>query len=106
MKDWQNLILVNQAGLRFYDETKGQYTANNYGDVKSYVPDSYLNAAHEKWDPANFLNAAMAGTGEARNGGGPIWAIFDSDAAKREGWTTAPPFVDSEGWILFFGQHH
>lgn len=103
VKDWQNLILVNQAGLRFYDETAGQYTANNYGDVKSYVPDSYLNAAHEKWDPANFLNAAMAGTGEPHNGGGPIWAIFDSDAAKREGWTTAPPSVDTEGGYFFSG---
>ena len=103
VKDWQDLILVNQAGLRFYDETKGQYTANNYGDVKPYTPDSYLNAAHEKFDPANFLNAAMAGTGEARNGGGPIWGIFDADAAKREGWTIEPPYVDREGGYFFSG---
>jgi hypothetical protein len=103
VKDWQNLILVNQAGLRFYDETKGQYTANNYGDVKPYMPGSYLNAAHERFDPANFLNAAMAGTGEARNGGGPIWAIFDSDAAKRESWTVTPPYVDTEGGYFFSG---
>jgi succinate dehydrogenase/fumarate reductase flavoprotein subunit len=103
VKDWQNLILVNQAALRFYDETKGQYTANNYGDVKPYTPGSYLNAAHEKFDPANFLNAAMAGTGEARNGGGPIWAIFDSDAAKREGWTVTPPYVDTEDGYCFSG---
>jgi succinate dehydrogenase/fumarate reductase flavoprotein subunit len=103
VREWQNLILVNQMGLRFYDETKGQYTANNYGDVKPYTPDSYLNAAHEKWDPANFLNAAMAGTGEARNGGGPIWAIFDSDAVKREGWTPAPPYVDTEAGYFFSG---
>jgi len=103
VKDWQDLILVNQAGLRFYDETKGQYTANNYGDVKPYKPDSYLNAAREKFDPANFLNAAMAGTGEAHNGGGPIWAIFDSEAAKREGWTTTPPYVDIEDGYFFSG---
>ena len=103
VKDWQNLILVNQAGLRFYDETKGQYTANNYGDVKPYKPDSYLNAAHTKFDPANFLNAAMAGTGEARNGGGPIWAIFDADAANREQWTVKPPYVDSEAGYFFSG---
>ena len=103
VKEWQNLILVNQAGLRFYDETKGQYTANNYGDVKPYKPDSYLNAAHTKFDPANFLNAAMAGTGEARNGGGPIWAIFDADAAKREQWTVTPPYVDTEAGYFFSG---
>ena len=66
VRDWQNVILVNQAGLRFYDETKGQYpTANNYGAIKPYIPGSYLNAAKIKWDPANFLNAALAGTGEA-----------------------------------------
>jgi FAD binding domain-containing protein len=103
VKDYQDLILVNQAGLRFYDETKGQYTANNYGDVKPYAPDSYLNAANTKFAPANFLNAAMAGTGEARNGGGPIWAIFDSGAVKREEWTVTPPHVDTEGGYFFTG---
>ena len=104
VRDWQDVILVNQAGLRFYDETKGQYpTANNYGAIKPYIPDSYLNAANIKWDPPNFLNAAMAGTGEAVNGGGPIWAIFDTDAVKREGWNTAPPDVDVAGGLFFSG---
>ena len=42
-------------------------------------------------NPANFLDAALAGTGEAVNGGGPIWAIFDADAVKREDWTVEPP---------------
>jgi succinate dehydrogenase/fumarate reductase flavoprotein subunit len=37
-----------------------------------------------------FLDAAMA------DGGGPIWAIFDSEAAKREKWVLAPPKVDPE----------
>jgi hypothetical protein len=101
VKDYQNLILVNQAGSRFYDETQGQYTANNYGDVKPYTPGSYRNAADTKFAPANFLNAAMAGTGEARNGGGPIWAIFDADAVTREGWTVTPPHVDiAEGYFF------
>jgi succinate dehydrogenase/fumarate reductase flavoprotein subunit len=102
VRDWQDVILVNQAGLRFYDETKGQYpTANNYGAITPYIPGSYLNAANIKWDAANFLNAAMAGTGEAVNGGGPIWAIFDADAAKRENWNTAPPDVDVDGGFFF-----
>jgi succinate dehydrogenase/fumarate reductase flavoprotein subunit len=94
VRDYQNVILVNQAGLRFYDETQDQYTANNYNSVKPYTPNSYLNAANVKYSPSNFLNAAMAGTGEATNGGGPIWAIFDADAVKREKWTVAPPHVD------------
>ena len=101
VKDYQDAILVNQAGLRFYDETAGQFTANNYGDLKTYVPGSYLNAADVKYSPANFINAALAGTGEASNGGGPIWAIFDSDAVKREGWTVAPPHVDIAGGYFF-----
>jgi hypothetical protein len=28
------------------------------------------------------------------NGGGPIWAIFDSDAVAREKWNPKPPNVD------------
>ena len=99
VRDYQNVILVNQAGMRFYDETAGQYTANNYHAVSSYKPGSYLNAANIKYNPANFLDAALAGTGEAVNGGGPIWAIFDAEAAKREQWTVAPPYVDPEGYF-------
>ena len=54
-----------------------------------------------KYEPSNFINAALAGTGEARNGGGPIWAIFDADAVKREGWTVTPPHVDiAEGYFF------
>lgn len=102
VRDWQDVILVNQAGLRFYDETKGQYpTANNYGAIKPYIPGSYLNAANIKYEAASFLNAAMAGTGEAVNGGGPIWAIFDGDAVRREGWDPAPPNVDIDGGLFF-----
>ncbi len=102
VRDWQDVILVNQAGLRFFDETKGQYpTANNYGAIKPYIPGSYLNAVNIKWDASNFLNAALAGTGEPVNGGGPIWAIFDADAAKREAWNTAPPDVDVAGGLFF-----
>jgi len=34
------------------------------------------------------------------NGGGPIWAIFDADAATREKWNTKPPNVDLDGWFF------
>jgi len=100
VRDYQNVILVNQAGMRFYDETAGQYTANNFHALTSYKPGSYLNAANIKYNPANFLDAALAGTGEAVNGGGPIWAIFDAEAAKREQWTVAPPYVDLDGYFF------
>ncbi len=102
IKDYQNAILVNQVGLRFYDETKGQFPANSYNMLKPYIPGSYLNAANMKYDPANFINAALAGTsGDESGGGGPIWAIFDADAAKREKWIVTPPHVDiAEGFFF------
>ena len=76
VKDYQDAILVNNAGMRFYDETQGQYPANNYNSIKSYVPRSYLNAANVKYEPSNFINAALAGTGDSTPGGGPIWAFL------------------------------
>ena len=56
---WQDVIMVNQTGKRFWNELDGSY---------------------------NFIAAAMAYNGDPNklNGGGPIWAIFDSDAVVRE----------------------
>jgi len=101
--DWQDLILVNEAGRRFYDETVGQFRANSANKVNPYTPGSYRNLFNVKMDPHgwNFLNAALAGTGQAKNGGGPIWAIFDADAAKREEWDPKPPNVDTERGYFF-----
>jgi len=31
---------------------------------------------------------------------GPIWAIFDADAVKREGWKVTPPYVDLDGYFF------
>ena len=99
--NWQDVILVNQAGRRFYDETAGQFTANSYKSLDPYLPGSHLNAKNMRYDPPNFINAALAGTGEARNGGGPIWAIFDADAVVRERWNPIPPQVDMEAGFFF-----
>ena len=101
VSDWQNLILVNMLGNRFYDETGGQYTANNYRSVAPYIPASYTNAANITYRPNNFLNAALAGIGDGHNGGGAIWAIFDADAVAREGWEPRPPNIDSNGGFFF-----
>src|SRR6202163_2486088 len=101
VKDYQDAILVNIAGQRFYDETQGQFPANNYNSIKSYVPRSYRNAADLKYEPSNFINAALAGTGDTTPGGGPIWAIFDADAVKREGWKVTPPSVDRAQGYFF-----
>jgi succinate dehydrogenase/fumarate reductase flavoprotein subunit len=99
--DWQNVILVNMLGKRFYDETGGQYIANNYNTLDPYVQGSWRNAADLKWNPNNFLNAALAGIDDGHNGGGPIWAIFDADAVVREGWTPVPPHVDIAAGFFF-----
>ena len=74
VKDWQDLIMVNQFGRRFWDEGDGSY---------------------------KFFNAAMAYSGDKNklNGGGPIWAIFDADGAAREKWDPKPPKVDPDGYF-------
>jgi len=68
ISDWQNVILVNMLGQRFYDETGDQFTANNAGDIKPYVHGSHLNATNIKYAPRNFINAALAGIGDGTTG--------------------------------------
>ena len=73
--DWQDAILVNQTGRRFYNELESGY---------------------------DFFAACLADHGDTskRNGGGPIWAIFDADAVEREGWDPNPPNVDLDGYFF------
>jgi urocanate reductase len=74
--DYQNLIQVNQFGRRFVNE---------------------LATGFDWWNPC------LEQSGGKAEGGGPIWAIFDADAVKRENWTVAPPFVDPDGWFFSAG---
>ena len=77
------------------------FTTNNYNSIDPYTQGSWLNAKNVKYNPHNWLNAAMAGIGDGHNGGGPIWAIFDADAVAREHWNPAPPHVDmAEGFFF------
>ena len=75
VEDFQNVIMVKENGLRFVDETKGNY---------------------------DFFAACLAWSGnpDKLNGGGPVWAIFDQAAVEREKWTTKPPYVDLTGWFF------
>jgi succinate dehydrogenase/fumarate reductase flavoprotein subunit len=75
VKDWQDIIMVNQFGQRFWNEADESY---------------------------KFFNAAMAYHGDKTklNGGGPIWAIFDADGVAREKWNTKPPNVDPDGFFF------
>jgi succinate dehydrogenase/fumarate reductase flavoprotein subunit len=83
VSDYQDLILVNQAGLRFWDETKG-----NYPESASW--ESFISAALS-------INPASVGPDYSA---GPIWAIFDSNAVLRENWNVKPPNVDPNGYFF------
>jgi succinate dehydrogenase/fumarate reductase flavoprotein subunit len=109
VKDWHDLILVNQAGKRFYDETKGDYPHGNvYNEIQPYAPHDYRNCERIKFNPNkyNFFNAAVAMNEYSEPpdySAGPVWAIFDADAVEREGWKVTPPYVDPDGY--FFSAH-
>jgi len=99
--NWQDAILVNMLGQRFYDETGEQFLGNTYNSVDPYVQGSYRNAANITYKPNNYINAALAGIDDGMNGGGPIWAIFDADAVARENWDPKPPNVDTAAGFFF-----
>lgn len=96
----QNVIHVNMLGKRFFDETAGQFPTNSANSISGYVQGSYLNAKNVTFNPQNWINAALAGIGDGKNGGGPIWAIFDADAVARQRWTIAQGNVDFDGFFF------
>lgn len=106
VQNWQDLILVNQLGQRFYDETKGDYAHGNASnELTPYTPNDYRNNARITYDPTkyNFFNAAAAMNAASEPpdySAGPIWAIFDADAVAREQWQVTPPYVDPEGYCF------
>lgn len=105
VKDWHDLILVNQVGKRFYDETKGDYPHGNvYKEVDPYTPNDYRNNENIHYHPSNynFFNAAVAMNEYSQPpdySAGPVWAIFDSEAVKRNKWNVTPPYVDPDGYF-------
>jgi succinate dehydrogenase/fumarate reductase flavoprotein subunit len=106
VKDWHDLILVNQVGKRFYDETKGDYPHGNvYKEVDPYTPNDYRNNENIHFHPSNynFFNAAVAMNEYSQPpdySAGPVWAIFDADAVKRNKWNVEPPYVDPDGYFF------
>ncbi|HSF56578.1 MAG TPA: FAD-dependent oxidoreductase [Candidatus Binatia bacterium] len=106
LKDWQNVILVNQVGKRFYDETKGDYPHGNvYNEFNPYTPNDYRNNERIDYHPNkyNFFNAAVAMNEYSEPpdySAGPVWAIFDADAVARNKWKVTPPYVDLDGYFF------
>lgn len=100
VEDWMNTILVNQMGKRFYNEEVESWPyGTHYGSQKDYVQGDWRNPFKIKYNPQNFLDAALApneGSEPPDYAAGPVWAIFDSEAVKREKWDLTPPATDPE----------
>ena len=98
VRDWQDMILVNQVGKRFYDETAGNWPyGTHHGFLDPYIQGDWRNPRRIKYNPQNFLDAAVApneGSVPPDYGAGPTWAIFDAEAVKRERWNVQPPDID------------
>ena len=98
VRDWQDMILVNQVGKRFYDETAGNWPyGTHHGFLDPYIQGDWRNPRRIKYNPQNFLDAAVApneGSVPPDYGAGPTWAIFDAEAVKREKWNVQPPDID------------
>ncbi len=91
VRDWQDLIIVNQVGKRFYNEFEDGYpNGTSYGFLDPYLPGDWRNPMRIEYKPANYVDAAMAineGSQAPDFESGPSWAIFDAAAVEREGWT-------------------
>ncbi len=79
VSDYQDVILVNQVGRRFWNEVDESY--------------SFINACLG-------TNGNLGRNPKKVNGGGPVWAIFDADAVTREQWDPRPPQVDLDGYFF------
>ena len=81
--DWQNVILVNMLGKRFYDETGGQFTYNTYQSDQS-LRARQLSQRQERRSTTRAISSTprWPASATASNGGGPIWAIFDADGGR------------------------
>lgn len=95
VENWQNAIIVNQVGKRFYSEMENGYpTGTVAGFLDPYVPGDWRNATKNTFAPKNYIDAALAineGSGPPDFSAGPQWAIFDANAVEREKWNLAPP---------------
>ena len=106
IRDWQDAIIVNQVGKRFYNELESGYPNGShegfFKDGKPYVHGDWRNTTRKPFRPRNYIDAALAlneGSAEPDFSAGPQWAIFDAKALERENITLTPGICDPE---LFF----
>ncbi len=97
VRNWQDAIIVNQVGKRFYNELQDGYpTGTSQGFLNPYLPGDWRNPSRIKYTPMNYVDAALAineGSTAPDYSAGPQWAIFDAEAVKREKWNMNPPSV-------------
>ena len=100
VRNWQDAIIVNQVGKRFYNEMEDGYPSGTFhGFLNPYIPGDWRNASRIKYTPMNYPDAALAineGSAPPDFAAGPQWAIFDAEAVKREKWNLAPPATHPE----------
>ncbi|MDL2306959.1 FAD-binding protein [Desulfovibrio sp. OttesenSCG-928-C06] len=106
IRNWQNAIIVNQAGKRFYNEMEDGYPNGThegfYDKFGGYVHADWRNTRKINYAPMNYIDAALAineGSVGPDYSAGPQWAIIDSEGAKRERWKIEPHSADP---TLFF----
>jgi hypothetical protein len=96
--DWQNAILVNQVGKRYYNEmATGWPYGSLYKFLDPYIPGDWRNLTRVAYEVTAYNDAAMAmneGSQPPDFGAGPQWAIFDAEAVEREKWSLEPPATD------------
>lgn len=98
--DYQDLILVNLVGERFYDETVELRSARSEAPAEKEKELSSMRDVYSYFAAA-LSSAVVTVDGKKHRVGGPIWAIFDADAVKREKWDPKPPFVDEANGYFF-----
>jgi|LSQX01.2.fsa_nt_gb succinate dehydrogenase/fumarate reductase flavoprotein subunit len=81
-RSYEDVILVNMLGQRFWNEDEST-TADFFAAALGSV---IINGDSEK---------------DARRYAGPTWAIFDSETVKRREWVVEPPYVDKEDGRFF-----
>ena len=61
VRNWQDAIIVNQVGKRFYNEMEDGYPSGTFhGFLKPYIPGDWRNASRIKYTPMNYPDAALA----------------------------------------------
>ena len=116
---YQHLIVVNQVGMRFFNEmlvTKREGGAAFPAGPGKGQPRSGLDHVQADWrnasvanikatyDEPNSIHAALAineGSKAPDFFSGPVWAIFDRAAVVRDKWNIDPPFTSPTNGHFF-----